>query len=45
MFGEGADALLTGQRAIPRALVEHRYSFRFVDLETALRDLFAPNST
>ena len=39
LFGQGADALLTGQNALPRALLDHGYSFRFVELEPALRDL------
>jgi uncharacterized protein (TIGR01777 family) len=39
LYGEGAEPILTGQRAVPRVLLSHGYSFRFVDLETALRDL------
>jgi uncharacterized protein (TIGR01777 family) len=39
LYGEGAEPILTGQRAVPRVLLSHRYSFRFVDLEAALRDL------
>ena len=39
LFGEMADALLTGQRAIPRRLLEAGYTFRFPTLETALRNL------
>jgi NAD dependent epimerase/dehydratase family enzyme len=39
LFGEGAEPLLTGQRALPRQLLEHGYTFRFSELEPALRDL------
>jgi uncharacterized protein (TIGR01777 family) len=39
LFGEGAAPLLTGQRALPRQLLEHGYTFRFTELEPALRDL------
>lgn len=39
LYGEGAEPLLTGQRAVPRVLLSHDYSFQFVDLEAALRDL------
>lgn len=39
LFGEMADALLTGQRAIPRRLLEAGYTFRFPELTAALRDL------
>jgi uncharacterized protein (TIGR01777 family) len=39
LFGEGAMPLLTGQRALPRQLLDHGYSFRFTELEPALRDL------
>jgi uncharacterized protein (TIGR01777 family) len=42
LFGEGAEPLLGGQRAIPRALLDHHYTFRFTDLEPALRDLLEP---
>ena len=38
-FGEMGDLLLTGQRAVPRRLLEAGYAFRFPDLEAALRDL------
>ncbi|MBL8602172.1 MAG: TIGR01777 family oxidoreductase [Myxococcales bacterium] len=37
--GEGAEAVLTGQRAVPRALGEAGYQFRFTDLDEALRDV------
>jgi uncharacterized protein len=39
LFGEGAMPLLTGQRALPRQLLEHGYTFRFTELAPALRDL------
>jgi uncharacterized protein len=38
-FGDLADTLLTGQRAVPRRLAALGYSFRFPTLEGALRDL------
>jgi len=37
--GEGAAPILTGQRALPKALLDHGYQFRFTELEPALRDL------
>lgn len=40
MFGEMADLLLTGQRAVPARAVEMGFKFRFAKLEEALRDLF-----
>lgn len=41
LFGEGAEPILTGQRALPARLLEHGYVFRFTELEPALRDLLA----
>lgn len=41
VLGELADALLTGQRAIPRRLEDLGFSFRFESAEAALRDLLA----
>jgi uncharacterized protein (TIGR01777 family) len=38
-FGEVADLLLTGQRGVPRRLLELGYRFLFPDLEGALRDI------
>jgi uncharacterized protein (TIGR01777 family) len=40
MFGEMAEMLLTGQRAIPARAVEMGFTFRFRKLEEALDDLF-----
>ncbi|HEX7668699.1 MAG TPA: TIGR01777 family oxidoreductase [Polyangiaceae bacterium] len=37
-FGEGADPLVTGQRAIPRVLLEKGYAFRYPRLEEALTE-------
>jgi hypothetical protein len=37
-FGEGADPLVTGQRAIPRVLERLGYAFRFVRVEEAVKD-------
>jgi uncharacterized protein (TIGR01777 family) len=41
MFGEMAEMLLTGQRAIPARAVEMGFTFRFARLEEALRDLLS----
>jgi len=41
VLGELADALLTGQRAVPRRLEDLGFSFRFTSVEAALRDLLA----
>ena len=38
-FGERAEAILTGQRAVPRRLVESRFAFVFLELVSALADL------
>ena len=40
LFGELADSLLTGQRAIPARALELGFTFRFEQLDAALRDLF-----
>lgn len=39
LFGEGAQPLLTGQRAVPRRLLERGFEFRFPAIAEALRDL------
>ena len=39
LLGEMATVVLDGQRAVPEALLARGYSFRFPDLEGALRDL------
>jgi uncharacterized protein (TIGR01777 family) len=39
LYGEMAVIVLTGQRAVPRRLLEQGYAFRQPDLETALRDV------
>jgi uncharacterized protein (TIGR01777 family) len=38
-FGEVADTLLTGQKAIPARAIAKGFSFRFGDIEPALEDL------
>ena len=38
-LGEMSDVVLKGQRVIPERLVKQGYSFRFTDIETALRDI------
>jgi uncharacterized protein (TIGR01777 family) len=37
-FGEGADPLVTGQRAIPRVLERAGFAFHFLHVEDAVRD-------
>jgi uncharacterized protein (TIGR01777 family) len=39
MYGEMATLVVTGQRAVPHALQELGYRFRFSELEPALRDV------
>jgi len=41
-FGDRAEALLTGQRAVPKRLVESGFAFVFPELASALADLVAP---
>jgi uncharacterized protein (TIGR01777 family) len=43
LFGDGAEPLLTGQHAVPRALLDHGYVFQFTELRAALTDLFGSN--
>lgn len=40
MLGEMADAVLNSQRVLPSRLLELGYTFRFPDLDSALRDLY-----
>lgn len=40
MLGEMADAVLDSQRVVPSRLLQLGYTFRFPDVESALRDLF-----
>lgn len=40
MLGEMADAVLDSQRVLPSRLLQLGYTFRFPDVESALRDLF-----
>lgn len=42
LFGELADALVTGQRAVPARALEMGFRFRFQKLEDALAHLMAP---
>lgn len=39
-FGEVASLVLTGQRALPKHLLDAGYKFQYTDAETALRDLY-----
>jgi hypothetical protein len=41
-MGDAAEAVLTGQRAIPKRLVESGYAFVFPELRSALADLVHP---
>jgi uncharacterized protein (TIGR01777 family) len=41
LFGEGAEPILTGQAAVPRALLASGYQFRFTELRAALADLLS----
>ena len=41
LFGEGAEPLLTGQNALPKALRERGFEWKFGELEPALRDSLA----
>lgn len=44
ILGELSTLMLSGQRQIPRRLVEMGYHFRFPDLEVALRDLLGQSA-
>ncbi len=39
---EAAQSVLTGQRAVPKRLVEAGFAFLFPDLRSALEDLASP---
>lgn len=39
VYGEMADVLLKGQRAVPRRLVHMGYAFRFPEIDAALEDI------
>ena len=45
LFGELATALLEGQRALPRRLLELGFAFRFNQVEPALRDLLGGDAS
>lgn len=45
MGSEAAQAVLTGQRATPKRLVDAGFAFVFPDLRSALADLAAPSAT
>jgi uncharacterized protein (TIGR01777 family) len=38
LLGEMAEVILTGQRVLPRAALDHGYAFRYAELEPALRN-------
>ena len=40
LLGEFASALLEGQRAVPKKLLDSGFRFRFDNVDAALRDLF-----
>jgi uncharacterized protein len=42
LLGEFASALLEGQHAVPRKLLDSGFRFHFPDVDSALRDLFPP---
>jgi uncharacterized protein len=42
LFGEGADALLTGQKVLPRAAEKYGYEFQFPELIPALEEALGP---
>lgn len=42
MLGEVADIITTGQRVLPRKALDLGYTFKYAELEPALRELFRP---
>jgi uncharacterized protein len=38
LYGDMAEIVTTGQRAVPMRALEHGYAFRYTDLDEALRD-------
>ncbi|MCX6143601.1 MAG: TIGR01777 family oxidoreductase [Ignavibacteriales bacterium] len=45
LLGEMADIVLTGQRVVPKKLLQEGFKFRFPDLKDALENLFRKNGT
>jgi uncharacterized protein (TIGR01777 family) len=43
LFGEGAEPMLTGQRAVPRAIEKLGYEFEYADLLAALESVLGPD--
>ena len=43
LFGEGAEPLLTGQRALPRAVEKLGYEFEYANLSPALESVLGPD--
>ena len=43
LFGEGAEPLLTGQRALPKAVEKLGYEFEYADLLPALESVLGPD--
>jgi NAD dependent epimerase/dehydratase family enzyme len=41
LYGEGATAVLSGQRVVPRRAQELGFQFQFPSLEPALQEIFA----
>ncbi|RNB90656.1 TIGR01777 family protein [Brevibacillus fluminis] len=39
LLGEMAEIILQGQHAVPQAALEHQFTFRYADLDTALQNL------
>jgi len=43
-FGDRAEAVLTGQRAVPRRLSDAGFAFVFPELASALADIVGPRN-